>query len=129
MSGAFRNHAPMVEILGALVLLVAGLLLLLDLISLGGLAGGVSCGLYHKVCGHIVTATPDDLGVAAANGLLRKGDLVVAAHTHEGEGGTIRRFAVPPSLAGRPAGTVLRVVSITPKRLVLEDLSSKKGSS
>lgn len=109
------------------LLLVGGLLLLpllLDVLSLFGLAWEIpsaSRAIYHKVRGHVVVQTPKDLRIALANGLIRPGDHLVAGRFHEGEGGLITRFAIHPSVVGRPAGVMLRVLSISPERLVLEE--------
>ena len=122
----------MSAMIGLLVLFIVGALVLVDLLSLFGLAWevpSVSRAIYHKVLGHIVVRMPEDLGVAVANGLIRKGDELLVAYQHEGNEGQVTRFAVSPRLVGRPVGTVLRIVSTTRKRLVLEEVSSKKDSS
>lgn len=122
----------MSAMIGLLVLFILGALVLVDLLSLFGLAWevpSVSRAIYHKLRRHIVVRTPDDLWVAVANGLIRKGNELVVAYQHEGNEGQVTRFAVSPELAGRPVGTVLRIVSATRKRLVLEEVSPKRDSS
>lgn len=123
----------MVEFILRLVLIIAGALLLVDLLSLlVGLVWEVPSAsrvIYHKVLGHIVVSMPDDLGVAVANGLIRKGDELLVAYQHEGNEGQVTRFAVSPGLVGRPVGKVLRIVSAKRKRLVLEEVSSKRDPS
>lgn len=107
------------------LLLAGGLLLLpllLDVLSFFGFAWEVpslSRAIYHKIRGHVVVRTPEDLRAASANGLIRPGDELVVGEAHEGDNGKIARFTIHPSSAGRPAGSMLRVVSIGPKRLVL----------
>lgn len=119
----------MAAMIGLLVLVIAGVLLLVDVISLASGLPSLIRSVHHKLRGCIEVATPDELWVAAANGLIRKGDELVVAWQHEGNEGEVTCFAVSPELVGRPVGTVLRVVNITRKRLVLEDVSSKKDSA
>jgi ribosomal protein S18 acetylase RimI-like enzyme len=110
------------------LLLIGGLLLLsllLDVLSFFGLAWEIPSAIraiHSKVCGYIVVGTPEDLRVAADNGLIKKGDDLLVSEVHEGDGGNVARFAIHPSVAGRPVGTELRVISIGPKRLVLDEI-------
>lgn len=119
----------MAEMIMRLMLVIAGALLLVDLISFASGLPSLIRWVHHKLRGYIEVVTPDNLWVAAANGLICKGDELVAAWQHEGNEGEVTRFAISPELVGRPAGTVLRVVSATRKRLVLEEVSLKKSSS
>ncbi len=112
-----------------LMLVIAGALLLVDLVSLASGLPSLIRWVHHKLRGYIEVPTPADLWVAAANGLIRKGDKLVVAWQHEGNEGEVTCFAISSELVGLPAGTVFRVVSVTRKRLVLEKISLKKSSS
>jgi hypothetical protein len=108
------------------LLFLAGCLwLLLELLSVFWFAWEIPSftrAIYHKVRGHIVVTTTDDIRVAAENGLIQAGSELVVNVSHEGNDGLITRFAIHPSLAGRAVGTTLRVVSVKTKRLVLKEL-------
>jgi hypothetical protein len=108
-----------------LFLLAVSVWLLFDVLSIFSLAWEIpsaSRAIYHKVRGHIVIATPDDIRVAAANGLIRQGSELIVSVCHEGNHGIVTRFAIHPSAVERAVGTTLRVVSISSKRLVLKGL-------
>ena len=113
-----------------LFLLVVSAWLLIDVLSIFSLAWKIpsaSRAIYHKVRGHIVIATPDDIRVAAANGLMQAGSELVVSTSHEGNDGIVTRFAIHPSVVGRAVGTTLRVVSVRSKRLVLKELQRSQG--
>jgi hypothetical protein len=84
--------------------------------------------IYHRVCGHLVIRTPDDIRVAAENGLIRPGSDLIVSASHEENDRLVTRYAIHPSVAGRAVGTRLRVVSVRPKHLVLEELRDAHGS-
>jgi hypothetical protein len=105
-----------------LLLLLGILWLLWEVLSFFAIAleiPSASRAIYHKVRGQLVVPTPEDLLVAAANGLIRPGQELIVGLNHEGSDGEVTRFAIHPSIVGRPIGTRLSVVSIHSKRLVL----------
>lgn len=72
---------------------------------------------------------PEDLKLAAANGLLSVGSEVVVGSECEWTGTTVSRFAVSPDAVNKEPGTLMKVVRLTRDRIELRTiLREERGS-
>jgi len=69
-------------------------------------------------------ALPEDLKIAAANGLLTVGSEVVVGDQHQWDGVTVKRFAVAPSIVHAESGVVMQIIRITRDRMELKPLTN-----
>jgi hypothetical protein len=56
---------------------------------------------------------PEELKIAAANGLISVGSELIVGHEPEWSGTAVRRFAVSPADSGEQSGTVLRIIGMS----------------
>jgi hypothetical protein len=72
---------------------------------------------------------PEDLKIAAVNGLLTVGSEVVVGDEHQWTGATVRRFAVSPSTVRAESGTILQIIRLTRNSMELKPLPNTENAS
>ena len=95
-----------------------------------GLAGELRSWVRRQRCrrrGSKLVPLPEDLRLAADNGLLAVGSELVVGWQAEWEGATVRRYAIAPETAGEPAGTILQVLELDRRWIELRVAPGREG--
>lgn len=71
-------------------------------------------------------ALPEDLKIAATNGLLKVGSEVVVGTEYQWDGAEVRRFAVSPSIVHADVGTIMQIIRLTRSSMELKPLANHK---
>jgi hypothetical protein len=93
------------------------------------------CRVFRQILhGSKEIELPEDLKLAAANGLLSVGSEVVVGSECEWNGTTVSRFAVSPDAVNQEPGTRMKVVRLTRNRIELrtvlcEECGSRSGNA
>ena len=88
------------------------------------LIGGV-CRIARQVLhGSKVVELPEDLKIAATNGLMSVGSEFVVGTGHQWEGATVRRFAISPSIVHADVGTIMQIIRLTRSSVELKPLAN-----
>lgn len=116
----------------AIVVLLAAYLLA-ECLNLFIVGTSLTCGLCRTarriLRGSKEIELPEDLKLAAANGLLSVGSEVVVGTECEWAGTTVSRFAVSPDAVHKEPGTLMKVVRLTRNRIELKPIvCGERGS-
>jgi hypothetical protein len=71
-------------------------------------------------------ALPEDLKIAATNGLLTVGSEVVVGTEHQWDGFTVRRFAISPSIVHADVGAIMQIIRLTRSSIELKPLANSE---
>ena len=69
-------------------------------------------------------ALPEDLKIAATNGLLTVGSEVVVGTEHQWDGITVKRFAVSPTIVHAEEGTIMQIIRLTRNSMELKPIAN-----
>ena len=67
---------------------------------------------------------PEDLKIAATNGLLKVGDEVVVGTEYQWDGITVKRFAVSPTIVHADEGSMMQIIRLTRNSMELKPLAN-----
>lgn len=90
------------------------------------LIGGVFRITRQVLHGSKVVELPEDLKIAAANGLLSVGSEVVVGTEPQWDGVTVRRFAVSPSIVHTDVGTTMQIIRLTRSNMELKPVANSE---
>lgn len=85
-------------------------------------------GLRSMALGTIEIDTPPDLGLAAVNGLLGVGSVIVAGDEAEWDGHNVVVYAISPKIVHAPQGSRFQVVKVSPRKMELRLIKSLTGN-
>jgi len=114
---------PIITLIGVFI----ALYVLLECINIYTIGGSMTRNMMRIVRQMFNRSTvidiPEDLQIAAANGLLRTGSEVIVGDESQWNGSTVIRFAVSPSMVRERSGTIMRIIRLTSKSIELKALS------
>lgn len=88
------------------------------------LIGGVFRIARQVLHGSKEVALPEELKIAATNGLLKVGSEVVVGTEYQWDGITVKRFAVSPTIVHADEGAIMQIIRLTRNSMELKPLAN-----
>lgn len=114
--------SPLITIFG----IIFALYILAECVNLCVVGGSWIGGLFRMarqvLHGSKEVELPDTLKIAVSNGLLSVGSEVIVGTESQWEGGTVKRFAISPSVVDAKVGTIMQIIRLTRNKIELKPM-------